>query len=272
MGEAANGKVFDAAAVNAALVGTRFGRRLQHFFSVGSTNAMLLEAAANGAPEGTVYVADQQTAGRGRGGHTWHSVPGDGLYVSALTKPPLPLGDALQISLATGLAAQSAVESATGLHVDLRWPNDLLLHGKKCGGILVETAVETDAASSLRYAVIGVGININHASFPDDLLSLATSLQIESGAAQDRSAVLIAFLRALDRELSLLEDLDASHRESLLERFASASSWVRGKHVSVPEQGGYTGVTAGLDRAGFLLVKCDDGATRTVLSGGVREL
>lgn len=271
MGEEAN-RVFDTAAANAALVGTRFGRRLQHFTCVGSTNAMLLESAANGAPEGTVYVADEQTAGRGRGGHTWHSIPGDGLYVSALTKPPLALSDALQISLATGLAAQAAIESIAGLRVDLRWPNDLLLNNKKCGGILVETAVETDATSSLRYAVIGVGINVNHASFPDDLRLLATSLRIASGAAQDRSTVLIAFLRALDRELSLLEYQDASHRENLLERFASASSWVCGKHVSVPEQGGYTGVTAGLDRAGFLLVQCDDGATRTVLSGGVREL
>src|ERR1700761_8551701 len=94
-------RLFDTAAVNAALVGTRFGRRLQHFPCVGSTNAMLLESAAQGAPEGTVFVADEQTAGRGRGGHSWHSSPGDGLYVSALAKPSLRLSEALQISLAT---------------------------------------------------------------------------------------------------------------------------------------------------------------------------
>src|ERR1700761_397208 len=144
MGSTPTSPVFAAAAVNAALVGTRFARRLQHFPCVGSTNAMLQEAAAQDAPEGTVFVADEQTAGRGRGGHSWHSSPGDGLYVSVLTKPSLPLNQALRISLATGLAAQTAIRETTGLAVDLRWPNDLLYDGRKCGGILVETALDTD--------------------------------------------------------------------------------------------------------------------------------
>src|SRR3984957_7926991 len=108
--------------VRTALVGTRFARGVQHFASVGSTNALLLEAAASGAAEGTVYVADEQTAGRGRGGHTWHSSPGDGLYLSALVKPSLHLRDALLLSLATGLAAWQAIHETTGISIDIRWP------------------------------------------------------------------------------------------------------------------------------------------------------
>ena len=271
MDSAENPGKFNAAVINAALVGTRFAGKVRHFVTVGSTNAMLLEEAAAGAPEGTVFIADEQTAGRGRGGHSWHSAPGHGLYVSGLAKPGLPLRETLWISLATGLAVQDAIREATGVAVDIRWPNDLLAGGKKCGGILVETAVEPERSATLRYAVIGIGVNVNHAAFPDELAALATSLRMESGAVQNRSTLLVALLRALDRELLLLEEASAPNGAALLERFAGASSWVSGKRVTVPEQGGYTGVTAGLDVHGFLRVVDDDSVLRTVLSGGVRE-
>jgi BirA family transcriptional regulator, biotin operon repressor / biotin---[acetyl-CoA-carboxylase] ligase len=259
-------------ALRSALVGTRFPARLHHFPTAESTNTLLLEAAANGAPEGTVYLADAQTQGRGRGGHTWHSSPGDGLYLSVLALPRLPLREALWISLATGLAVQTAIKTVTGLDADIRWPNDLLLPqpsgtGKKLGGILVEAAVQPGEDAMLRYAVIGIGLNINHESFPPDLAPIATSLRIATGAVQSRNALMIATLRALDLELTQLE----AHQPDLLDRFTTASSWVRGKRVEVPEQGGYTGTTAGLDRNGYLLVDADDHTQRTVLSGGVRD-
>ena len=266
-------------ALRSALVGTRFPARLHHFPTTESTNTLLLDAAANGAPEGTVYLADAQTQGRGRGGHTWHSSPGDGLYLSVLAMPRLPLREALWISLATGLAVQSAIKTVTGLDIDIRWPNDLLLPqpsgpGKKLGGILVEAAVHPGEDAVLRYAVIGIGININHESFPPELAPIATSLRIATGEQQSRNALMIAILRALDLELTQLEahqpDLPAQLPD-LLARFTSASTWVRGKRVQVPEQGGYTGTTAGLDRNGYLLVDADDHTQRTVLSGGVRE-
>ncbi len=165
---------------------------------------------------------------------------------------------------------RAAIGAVTGLAVDIRWPNDLLLNGRKCGGILVETAVEGEI---LRYAVIGVGINVNHASFPAEIESLATSLRLESGAEVSRETLLIALLRALEKEVRLLvqEYQGELTGLGLLERFAAASSWVRGKPVRVDEGGGYTGVTAGLDERGFLLVDGDDGVMHTVLSGGVRE-
>jgi len=257
----------DLAAANCALIGTRFAGKLKHFASVTSTNTLLLEVAAGGADEGTVYVADEQTAGRGRGGHEWHSTLGEGLYVSALVHPSLLLRDALWLSLATGLAAHRAIREATGIAVDLRWPNDLLLDAHKLGGILVETSAASGPDAALHYAVIGIGINVNHASFPAKLGALATSLRQAIGQEVNRQALLVALLRALDHELTLLE----TRSPSLLERFAMASTWVRGKRVHVPEQGGYTGRTAGLDERGFLLVDSDDGTRRTVLSGGVRE-
>ncbi|MDE1155783.1 MAG: biotin--[acetyl-CoA-carboxylase] ligase [Acidobacteriaceae bacterium] len=266
----------DAAALGHSLLGTRFAEGVRHFPSIGSTNTSLLEAAAQGAPEGLVYIADEQTAGRGRGGHSWHSAPGNGLYVSALVKPTLPLRDALLLSLGTGLAVQQAVQQATGVALDIRWPNDLLIvqpdaTTRKCGGILVETAVEPGADPMLRYAVIGIGINVHHAEFPPELATLATSLRLATSASLSRESILLALLRALDLELTRQETTADDHT-ALLERFAQASSWVRGKRVQVPEQGGYTGTTSGLDSRGFLLVTTDEGQQRTVLSGGVREL
>jgi BirA family biotin operon repressor/biotin-[acetyl-CoA-carboxylase] ligase len=266
---------FDLSGVVAALADTPFAEHLHHLPSVGSTNVLALEAAQAGAPHGSVWIADEQTAGRGRSNHTWHSAAGDGLYVSVLLRPQMALIDALWLSLATGLAVQAAVASISGLTPDIRWPNDLLIGNKKCGGILVETsamASQRDTPAMLRYAVAGVGININHQSFHAELEDVATSLRRESGKPWAREQVLIAFLRALEKEIELLEaELQgASTGKRLLDRFSAASSWVRGKRVSVDEAGGYTGVTDGLDARGFLRVAGDDGVLHTVLSGGVR--
>ncbi len=260
---------FDLAAVHAAITTTRFNALVQHFACTNSTSTLALEAAQEGVECG-VWVADEQTAGRGRGGHSWHSAPGDGLYVSMLIRPVLSPDRALWLSLATGLAAQTAIKTLTGLEPDIRWPNDLLLHEKKCGGILVETSFAPPSAigASVRYAVIGVGINVNHAEFPAELASLATSLRRETEKEWPREALLAALLRALDREIDLLETAP----EDLLERFSLASSWVRGRRVRVGEEGGYTGTTGGLDPEGFLIVDGDDGRRHTVLSGGVRAI
>jgi len=265
---------FDVAAVEAGIAETQFSGLVHHVASIGSTSTVALEAAQAGAAGG-VWTADEQTAGRGRGGHAWHSAAGDGLYVSVLVRPRIALERALWLSLATGLAVRSAIAEMIGLTPDIRWPNDLLLSGKKCGGILVETSTtaQTTAQTAaqtmpamLRYAVIGIGINANHAQFPPELAGLATSLRRETGGVWPREDLLLALLRALDREIRLLERSDVH----LLARFEQASSWVRGKRVQVGEDGGYTGLTAGLNTNGFLMVDGDDGIRHTVLSGGVR--
>ncbi len=280
-------EVWDAEAVSLGLRGTRFEGRVQHLVSAGSTNTLAIEAAQAGEPEGRVWVADEQTAGRGRGGHAWHSAAGDGLYLSALTRPRLGPVEAMWISLATGLAVQTAVYQVTGARPDIRWPNDLLIEGKKFGGILVETSSSPAGTGGtvemLRYAIIGVGLNVGHAEFPEDLRETATSLRLATGTVWPRESLLVALLAALDVELDRLEaelipgsPSFGDHTDhtgegaGLLERFAAASSWVRGKSVRVGGGDGYTGVTAGLDQRGFLRVLDDDGKTHTVLSGGVR--
>lgn len=266
---------FDLPGVAAALADTIFAERLQHQATVGSTNVLALEAAQAGAEHGSVWVADEQTAGRGRSDHSWHSVAGDGLYVSVLLRPRMALVDALWLSLATGLAVQAAITTVTGLTPDIRWPNDLLVGNRKCGGILVETsatASQSNRPAMLRYAVVGVGVNVNHERFPAELETLATSLRRECGRQWARESILVKFLRIFEREIALLEAelRGTSNEPGLLDRFTTASSWVRGKHVSVDEGGGYTGVTDGLNARGFLRVVGDDGVLHTVLSGGVR--
>ncbi len=251
--------------IRSSIATTIFAGQLNHLPSTPSTNTLALEAAQSGTESG-VWIADEQTAGRGRGGHTWHSQAGDGLYVSVLIRPSLPMDRALWLSLATGLAVQSAIANACQVTPDLRWPNDLLLGERKLGGILVETAVTH--TGTLRHAVIGIGINVNHAAFPPELADAAISLRIETGITWPREPLLIALLQALDGELTLLQQ----PAPDILYRFTAASTFVLGKRVHVAEQGGYTGLTAGLNEAGFLLVDADDGTRRTVLSGGVRAL
>ncbi|HWZ13005.1 MAG TPA: biotin--[acetyl-CoA-carboxylase] ligase [Acidobacteriaceae bacterium] len=263
---------FDIPAIDAALAGTRFGGRLHHFASIDSTSDLAMAEGARGQADGTVYVADEQTAGRGRGDHTWHSEPNNGLYVSALLRPQVAPADALWLSLIAGIAVHDAVLQVTGLAADIRWPNDLLLGPQKFGGILTELNAE---ATRVRYAVIGIGINVNHAQFPGELAAQATSLRIAASRAWARQPVLISLLKALDREVnkltesSRLADQKSAQRDILI-RFEAISSWVRGKRVYVSEDSGYTGVTAGLDEHGFLLVDTTRGLRR-VLSGGVRS-
>jgi BirA family biotin operon repressor/biotin-[acetyl-CoA-carboxylase] ligase len=229
-----------------------------------------MQEAEAGASSGMVYFADEQTAGRGRGAHSWQSPPGSGLYVSVLLRPRIAPADVLWLSLAAGLAVRDAVLQVTSLQADLRWPNDLLLGPRKFCGILTELNAEV---TRVRHLVVGIGINVHQESFPEELRSQATSLCIETGNHWSRQDLLIALLTALHREVTALEAVGglAGATQSILARLESSSTWIRGKRVRVEEGGGYTGVTAGLDSRGFLLVQTSDGV-RAVLSGGVREL
>ncbi len=269
------GGVFSIDRVNAALVGTHFYGKLHHFAVIDSTNAQALVDAQAGAAAGQVYLADEQTAGRGRGGHSWHSEPERGLYVTVLVKPPLRSNRALQLSMLAGLAAAEAILQVTGLRIDLRWPNDLVTAGRparKLGGILTEAA--STPSGALRHAAIGIGINLNQQEFPPELQGNATSLRLETGREVSREALAIALLLTLHTELKRLASSPpvATSSTGIFERFARASSWASGKAVRVEEDGGYTGVTAGLTAEGLLRVRCHDGTERTVRHGGVREL
>jgi BirA family biotin operon repressor/biotin-[acetyl-CoA-carboxylase] ligase len=256
--------------VNTALHGTVFGGHVHHFDLIDSTNTRALAEAQAGAAAGQVYIADEQTAGRGRGGHAWHSEPDRGLYLTMLVRPNLRSSDVLKLSLMTGLAAVDAISKVTSCIVDLRWPNDLVMGSqpaRKLGGILTE-AVSTPAGH-VRYAAIGIGINLNQVEFTGELAATATSLRRESGAYVNREDLAIAFLRAMNAELECVSDrVD----DDIFHRFERASTWVQGKRVQVAEHEGYTGTTAGLTADGLLRIACDDGTERVVRHGGVREL
>jgi BirA family biotin operon repressor/biotin-[acetyl-CoA-carboxylase] ligase len=260
---------------------TIFSGNLHYYEQVKSTNSLALEVAsrsslqAEGAPEGAAFLAEEQTAGRGRGGHSWYSERGTGIYCSFLLRPPMVPADALWLSLIAGVAVQDAVREATGLRADIRWPNDLLLNDRKFAGILTEMSSE---AAQVHHAVIGVGINVNHKNMPADLSGLATSLCIESGREWPRVELAAALIRALDREYrALLRAMTSPIRtpavrfEPIVKRVESRSSYAHGKAVCVDEDGGYIGVTDGLDPRGFLRVRTDRGL-RIVISGGVRPL
>lgn len=251
------------------LRGTIFQTELHHYYKIGSTNVAAMNAAAEGVSEGTVFLAEEQTAGRGRGGHSWFSARGAGIYCSAVLKPALAPADSLLISLATALAVHDAVEEVkpdnTDLQLDLKWPNDLLVRGKKFCGILTEMNAEP---TRVRHLVVGIGINVNHGRFPAELEAQATSLCLETGSAWSRVDLTAALLKSVHREYRQL--LSGGHK-SVLSRFCSLSSMVRGVPVYVEENGGFQGVTEGLDARGFLQVRMDHGL-KTVLSGTVRPL
>jgi BirA family transcriptional regulator, biotin operon repressor / biotin---[acetyl-CoA-carboxylase] ligase len=259
-----------------SLKGTIFGgaRQIHHYYKIGSTNSEAMRAASEGALEGSVFLAEEQLTGRGRGEHTWHSARSAGIYCSVLLRPAMPPSDALIFSLAAGLAVRAAVaEIAPPLLADLKWPNDLLLGGKKFCGILTEMTAE---ATRVRHLVVGVGINVNQEKFPAELREIATSLRIETGTEWSRVELCAALLKSLDREYRSLTG-NAGARNSILRRFEQSSSSVRGRKVSIvvnsdvdaDGNGTLAGVTEGLDERGFLRVRTAEALT-TVLSGTVK--
>jgi BirA family biotin operon repressor/biotin-[acetyl-CoA-carboxylase] ligase len=256
--------VFDLAALDSALAGSAFAGRL-HFSPVtDSTNSDAVEAARNGEPHGSVYFADEQLAGRGRGDHAWNSAAGEGLYVSVLLRPEIPAVRLPLLPFAAGLAAVEAIRAVSGLTIDLRWPNDLLIGPRKTGGILVESKISGGAVD---FAVVGIGINVHQRVFAPDLSTPATSLDLDSGRLTSRQDLLIALLKSLEREMLGLAAPEAG--VTIPARVEQASTWIRARRVEVHGPQACTGLTAGLDKHGFLLVSTADEMV-TVQTGGIR--
>lgn len=252
--------------LDSLLRGTIFAGHVHHFYRAGSTNTLAMEAAGAGAPEGSVFLAEQQTAGRGRGDNKWHSAESTGIYCSVVLRPALPPADVLVLSLAAGLAVHSAVSGmGAGIPPDLKWPNDLLIGGKKFCGILTEMSAE---ATRVRHIVVGIGINVNQTKFPQELQPIATSLQFTTGSEWSRLELCAALLKSLDREYRTLLSSTGAHAD-ILRRFEQNSPMARGCQVHVEENGGISGVTEGLDPRGFLKVRTKEGL-RIVYSGTVR--
>ena len=250
------------------LRGTIFAGHVHHYYRAGSTNTLALEAASAGAPEGSVFLTEQQTEGRGRGNHAWYSAQSKGIYCSVILRPALPPADVLVLSLATGLAVHAAISDVAGggISPDLKWPNDLLIGGRKICGNLTEMSAE---ATRVRHIVVGIGINVNQTGFPEELQTVATSLKLATASDWSRIELCAALLKSLDREYrAMLGSLDA--HADILRRFEENSPMARGSHVHVEENGGFDGVTEGLDPRGFLKVRTREGV-RMVYSGTVKQ-
>jgi len=249
------------------LKGSLLGKRVLHYFKTDSTNRIAMELGFAGEPEGTVVLAEEQTAGRGRAGRSWHSEKGTGLYVSILLRPRLAPAQAPLLTMLAGISAQAAVESLTGLTAELKWPNDLLLKGKKLGGILTEMHAEP---TSVRFIVIGIGINANQEKFPPEMAGVATSLRKESGRMTFRLELLIRLLAQFESDYRVFLSEGAPF---VVDRFQKVSDFAKGRRVRVDTGvDTYQGTTAGLSPEGLLLVSRDQGPLTTVIAGDVTEV
>lgn len=237
-------------------------RRIDWHESVGSTMLEAGRLAAAGCPSGTVVGAEEQTAGQGRYGRQWLSESYTGLYQSIVLRCDLPASSMPVLTLALGLAAAEAILKAAGLVCDLRWPNDLLLSGRKCCGILTQAEGST--------AIAGIGLNVNQAAFPESLGAFATSLRIAGGRIYSREQLLIHLLHSVDSHCALLEEQGV---QAVVEMFSRASSFVAGRRVTVEQDGVLLrGVTDGLNASGFLILREDNGRRTVILAGGVRPV
>lgn len=240
------------------------GHKIIHYFRIDSTNDAALALAVEGAAEGTVVVAEEQTAGRGRFGRKWFSEKSSGIYLSVILRPNLSPADAPALTLMAGLAAHRALSAATGLEVDIRWPNDLLVNHKKVCGILTEMNAEL---GRLHHVVLGIGVNVNNRTMPSELGSMATSLRIEGGRSYSRAQILVGLLKELERYYKLLKN---EGNAPIIRAWAKASTYAEGKTIRVrTSTEDFQAVTAGLDPNGMLRIRRGDGKEESLISGEI---
>lgn len=246
----------------------RIGCEVFYYPMTDSTNIRAHELAKSGAVEGTVVVADRQDAGKGRLGRRWESPPGVNLYASIVLRPAIPPRHAAQLTFLSAAAVACSVAAVTGLAPTVKWPNDVLLGGRKVAGLLNELDAETER---VHYLILGIGVNLNMTleQFPDDLRYPATSLALETGKKIQR----LAFTRILLRNLDRLYDL--YHEQgfpAVLENWQKYFELV-GREVEVDcQEYLLRGTVLGLDEDGALLLRLPDDTKRRVLSGDVRPL
>ncbi|HEY6952114.1 MAG TPA: biotin--[acetyl-CoA-carboxylase] ligase [Bacteroidota bacterium] len=238
------------------------GKKLFVFESIDSTNACAKTLAETGTPEGTVIVADHQSAGRGRLGRTWVSEPGANLLFSVVLRPTLQKESAALLTFFSAVFIARAVEKVSKLPVECKWPNDILVHGRKCCGILLENSFQQER---LAFSIVGIGINVNQETFPDDLNDRATSLFRECGKKYDRVEVLRTLLQEAD---GLLPVIQKGSAHKIMEEWNAHCSMF-GKPVTVSYgENIVSGTALHLDPEGGLVIKTPEG-TSTFYAGDV---
>lgn len=259
----------DSAEIEARLSTVLVGRRLICLKETGSTNSDAFRQAEEGAPEGTVVMADAQSGGKGRRGRVWSSPGGVNFYCSVVLRPTVMPHEAPQLTFLSAVAVARTIERVTGLSPEIKWPNDVLMGGRKVAGLLNEMSAETDA---INFVVLGVGVNLNMtlAQFPYDLRHPATSLLLESGQRVERTGFAAALLNELDR---LYAGFLAHGFGPVREEWQSRCN-ARGREVVVSDAGAEVvrGMFTGIDGDGALLLRRPDGRIERILSGDVKVL
>lgn len=246
------------------------GRRILYFETIGSTNDVASGLAGDAGAEGTVVIADAQTAGRGRRGRVWFSPPASGLYVSVILAPARARVAAERatalLTISAGVALAEAVERSTGLPPAIKWPNDLLVGRRKLAGILAE-GVLSPSGNGLQSVVLGYGINVMSAAYPPELSPIVTALETELGRGIDRAALCAESLVSL---AGRYQDLLDGHYDAILDAWRARAFGARGASVEWDTPAGTkTGLTEGIDAMGALLVRTD-GQVERLVAGEVR--
>lgn len=242
---------------------TIIGKKMQFLSEVVSTNTLAMELAADGTPEGTVVIAETQTGGKGRLGRKWISPKGN-LYLSVVLRPNVPIHKAPLITLTGAVAVASAIRTTCGLDAGIKWPNDILISGKKVSGLLTEMSAEQDR---IRHIVLGIGVDVNMeiGELPPEVRSLTTTLAAEAEVKINRNALLQQVLRDLERWYQKFLNNDAD----VLEEWKKLNVTV-GNRITVSGAGeALGGLAQEVDRDGRLIVRLDDGTIRTVAAGDV---
>ena len=237
---------------------------IHYFEELDSTNIRINELANDGAEHGTVIVADRQTAGKGRRGRTWESPSGTNLYFSILLRPEIATEKAAMLTLIMAYSTAKLLRENWNLQAEIKWPNDLVISGKKICGILTEMSLE---GYEIGHVVVGTGINVNVTDFPEDLKDKATSLYLESNLIFDRKKLLNEVLKEFWKQYNkFLEVQDLSFmKDSYNEMLVN-----RNREVLVLEPGNeYQAIARGIDDTGELLVEKKDGSQSIVYAGEV---
>ncbi|CAM4217498.1 biotin--[acetyl-CoA-carboxylase] ligase [Paenibacillus tarimensis] len=240
----------------------RLGKSVKLYDEVDSTQNIAHKLAEEGAPEGTIVLAERQLSGRGRLGRTWLSPKGRGVWMSMILRPTIPLPYTPQLTLLTAVALCRALRRLTGLEIGIKWPNDLLIDGRKISGILLESSAEEER---LKHVIVGVGISVNldKQHYTEDMLDRVISLKMAAGRSFDRSEIIAGFLAEYEAVYALYEQEGFAPIRSLWE--ALSVSLHKPCKLTTP-QGIMEGVPVGLADSGALLLMLQDGATVPVFS------
>lgn len=240
------------------------GREIRFYEEISSTNIEAKKLAEEGEPHGTLVVADKQNAGRGRRGKTWESPAGSSVYMTILLRPEFPPDKASMLTLLMALSVRNAVADVSGMEVQIKWPNDIVLHGKKICGILTEMSAELDY---IHYVVIGVGINVNQKTFPEEIHVTATSLFMESEKKYVRAAL-------IERSMYYFEQyydqfLEIQNLEGIWSEYNKYLINIEKRVRVLDPKGEFEGIAVGINNLGELLVKKDDNEVTEVYAGEV---